>query len=118
MKRLAALRATLAESDWLRILLGFAGVVGLGILLGHQYVFPDKRVLAVAAAVIIFGIAWRVDLVTAIGLLLVVIPFPRYTVFGSTTIAFVLLLAIVWLLRASQRETPGLRGNAATASNR
>ncbi len=109
MSVVARLRDWSGERDWLKLLLSVAGVVGLGVLLGHQYVEPDKRVIATAAGVIMFGIAWRLDLVSALGLLLIAIPFPRYTIFGSTNLAFILLLMIVWLLRYTQREAPAPR---------
>jgi len=100
------LREAWGERDWLRTLLTVAGVVGVGILLGHQYMAPDKRVIATSAAIVMFGIAWRLDLVSGIGVLMLAIPFPRHTTFGSTNLAFVLLLLVVWLLRYTQREAP------------
>ena len=100
---------------WSRVPRGLFGriaavliVLGLGVLLGQQYMTPDKRVIAVTAAVIIAGIAWRLDAVTGLGLLILAIPYPRGTVFGSTNFAFIGLLAILWLLRASHRQAQGV----------
>lgn len=107
MRALARLREFAGERDWLLTILSVAGVVGLGVLIGQQYLQPDKRVIQLAAAVLIFGVTWRLDLVAGIGVLLMALPFPRGTVFGSTTLAFVLLLTIVWMLRYTQREAPG-----------
>jgi len=109
MSLAARLREGWGERDGLKTVLAVAGVIGLGILLGHQYVAPDKRVVAVAAAVVMFGVAWRLELVSALGVLAIAIPFPRYTTFGSTNLAFILLLLVVWLLRFTQREAPGPR---------
>jgi O-antigen ligase len=109
MNVVARLRGWSGERDWLQSLLSIVAVVGLGILIGQQYVFPDKRVIPVAAGLIVFGIAWRLDMVSGLGLLVLVIPFPRYTTFGSTNLALILLLMVVWLLRFTQREAPAPR---------
>src|SRR5262249_11262052 len=71
-----------------------------------QYIVPDKRMIAVLGALVLFGIGWRVDTVAGIGLLIVALPYPRGTVFGSTDLALVLLLLVIWLLRVSQRHSP------------
>jgi len=91
---------------WLGVVLRVAAVIGLGMLIGLQYMQPDKRVLAVAAAVVLTGLAWRMDTLTGLGLLILAIPYPRGTVFGNTNLAFILLLLVIWLLRASQRRSP------------
>jgi O-antigen ligase len=91
-----------AERDPWSWLFGAGMVVAVGIVLGMQYIAPDKRVLAVSAALVVAGIAWRLDLVSAIGLLLLILPFPRSNVYGSTNVAFILLLLILWMLRVSQ----------------
>ncbi len=90
------------ERDPWTWLFGALMVVAVGVVLGLQYVAPDKRVLAVMAAMVVLGIAWRLDLVSGIGLLLLILPFPRSNVYGSTNVAFILLLLILWLLRMSQ----------------
>jgi O-Antigen ligase len=98
--------------DWLVGILSALLLVAVGVVAGMQYVAPDKRTLAVAAALAVFGIAWRIDMVSGIGLLLLCLPYPRTNVYGSTNIAFVLLLLIIWLLRvnaggaARPRRTP------------
>lgn len=107
MKPFARLRELAGERDWLLTFLSVAGVVGLGVLIGQQYVNPDKRVLQLAAALLLFGVTWRLDLVAGLGVLMFALPFPRGTVFGSTNLAFILLLTVIWLLRFTQREAPG-----------
>ncbi|MFI5371375.1 MAG: O-antigen ligase family protein [Candidatus Eisenbacteria bacterium] len=87
--------------DWLAGILGTLAIVVVGVIAGQQYLSPDKRVLAVAAALAMIGIAWRIDMVSAIGLLLLALPYPRANVYGSTNVALVLLLLIIWLLRAN-----------------
>ncbi len=81
-------------------------VVITGAVLGLQYIVPNKRVLAVLAATVLFGVAWRVDMVSGLGVLSLALPFPRNTVFGNTNLAFILLLLVLWLLRVSQRQLP------------
>jgi O-antigen ligase len=76
-------------------------VAGLGVMLGLQYASPNKRVLSVLAGLVLFGMAWRVDIVSGLGVLLLALPFPRGTVFGNTNLAFILLLLVIWLLRFS-----------------
>jgi O-antigen ligase len=75
-----------------------------GFVLGQQYVAPNKRVIPVIMAIVLFGLAWRADMPTAIGLLLLALPYPRYTTFGSTNLAFVLLLLVIWLLRTTMGQ--------------
>jgi O-antigen ligase len=84
-------------------------VIALGILLGYQYVQPDKRVLAVMAAVVVAGVAWRLDFITSIGLMIFLLPYPKGTVFGTTNIALTLLIAIVWLVNSSVGRAPAPR---------
>jgi O-antigen ligase len=75
--------------------------IAVGIVLGLQFILPDKRMIAVIAAILLFGLAWRLDMVAGLGVLAIALPFPRITVFGSTNLAFVALIAVLWLLRAS-----------------
>lgn len=89
-----------------------AGVVTtaiLGVLLGIQYWTPNKRVIPVALALVVFGIAWRLSMVAAISLLVFLLPYPKGTVFGSTNLALVMLVFITWLLRISLRMSAGAR---------
>lgn len=95
-----------ALNEWLNRIASVLVVVAIGVLLGQQYMAPDKRVLAVAAAVIVIGTAWRLDMVSGVGVLVLALPFPRGTTFGSTNLALILLLLVIWLLRMSQRELP------------
>lgn len=85
---------------WLRGLL----ILAAGLLIGQQYVYPDKRMIPLLISVVVVGVAWRLDTLAGIGLLIVALPFPRGTVFGTTNIAFVAMLVIFWLVRVSTRE--------------
>jgi O-antigen ligase/polysaccharide polymerase Wzy-like membrane protein len=92
--------------DWITGLIGALVVIAAGMLLGYQIMQPDKRVLALMAAAVVFGIAWRVDMVMGLGFLLLALPYPRSMSFGSSNLAFILILLVIWLLRMSQREAP------------
>ncbi|MCC6349759.1 MAG: hypothetical protein IT347_09240 [Candidatus Eisenbacteria bacterium] len=85
---------------WLQGLL----IAAAGILIGQQYVFPDKRMIPLLISVVVVGITWRLDMLAGISLLIVALPFPRGTVFGTTNIAFILMLVIFWLVRVSTRQ--------------
>lgn len=76
----------------------------VGVVLGQQYVAPDKRVIPVLISIVIIGLAWRLDMLTAIGVLIVLLPYPRGTVFGTTNLALILVLTILWLVRVSTRQ--------------
>ena len=89
--------------DWLQALVTGAVIVAAGILLGVEIMDPNKRALAVMAAAVVFAIAWRVSMVMGLGFLLLALPFPRSTVFGTTNLAFILILLVIWLLRMTQR---------------
>ena len=88
--------------DRLNRIVGILAIVAIGVLAGLQFVVPDKRVLAVLMAALVFGIAWRLDTVSAIGLLVLALPYPRSTTFGNTNFALLLFLLLIWLLRVRQ----------------
>jgi len=80
-----------------------------GVVLGLQYWLPNPRVIPVIAAILLFGIAWRMDMVASLGLVVLLLPYPKGTVFGSSNLALVLLVFIIWLLRLSLRMSPPAR---------
>jgi hypothetical protein len=86
-------------------------IAGAGVLLGQQYVYPDKRVIPLMISVIVLGVAWRLDMLTGIMILVVALPYPRGTVFGTTNLAFVLMLVIFWLVRVSTRQIAAPRSS-------
>jgi hypothetical protein len=84
--------------------------ITIGLVLGLQYITPNKRVIAVLVAIVMFGVTWRLDMVTGLGVLIIALPFPRTTVFGNTNLAFILLLLVTWLLRVTLgQNTPPRR---------
>jgi hypothetical protein len=46
-------------------------------------------------------------MLTGLGLLILLLPYPRFTIFGNTNFAFELLLLVIWLLRITLRQSPG-----------
>lgn len=96
-------------TDWISRGFGLILLIGVGVVLGINYLAPDKRMIAVMVATLVFGIAWRIDLVSGIGVLILALPYPRGTVSGGTNVALVLLLLIIWLLRVTTRQVAGAR---------
>ena len=99
-------RFPIALSRWPGRLLGPLFVAVVGVVLGEQYVYPNKRVLPVIIGLLIAGLAWRVGMVAGLGVLVMALPYPRGTVFGNTNLALILILLIIWLLRITQRQSP------------
>ena len=87
-------------------LLGALLVAITGVVLGQQYVNPNRRVLPVLVGLVVTGLAWRVGMLAGLGVLVLALPFPRGTIFGNTNLALILLLLVIWLLRVSQRQSP------------
>lgn len=82
-----------------------------GVLLGIQYWTPNKRVIPVVAALVVFGVAWRLSMVAAVNLLVLLLPYPKGTVFGSTNLALIMLVFVIWLLRLSLKMSPPARSS-------
>ena len=82
-----------------------------GVLLGIQYWSPNKRVIPVVVAVMVFGVAWRLSMMAAINVLVFLLPYPKGTVFGSTNLAFIMIVFVIWLLRLSLRMSPPPRSS-------
>ena len=87
--------------DLLNRVLRFVTIVTSGILVGIQYWNPNKRVIPVVALLLVFGVAWRLSMSAAVNVLVFLLPYPKGTVFGSTNLAFILMLFVIWLLRLS-----------------
>jgi O-antigen ligase len=80
-------------------------IAAVGIVLGLQYIMPNSRVIAVSMAIILSGAVWRLDMVSGLGVMALALPFPRSMIFGSTNLAVVLLMLVLWLLRVAQRQS-------------
>jgi O-antigen ligase len=106
MRNLARrLNGAIGGGDWISRLVGLAALIGTGVVLGAQYLSPNKRVIAVIAAIGLGGIVWRLSLISGVGLLITALPYPRGTVFGSTNVVLVLALLLIWMLRVSLRQS-------------
>lgn len=98
-------------TDLVSRVVGWVVTCGVGVILGIQYWTPNKRVIPVVIALLMFGVAWRLNMVAALSVLVFLLPYPKGTVFGSTNIAFVLLIFLIWLLRLSLRMSPRARSS-------
>ncbi len=90
---------------------GLLTTLAIGIVLGMQFWSPNKRVIPVIAAAAVFGVAWRMSMSAAINVMVFLLPYPKGAVFGSTNLALVLMLLVLWLLRLSLRTTEPARGS-------
>ncbi len=95
---------------WGRIA-GFFVTCVLGVLLGKEYLNPNKRVIPVIVALLVFGLAWRLSMSAALNMLVFLLPYPKGTVFGNTNLAFILIVFVLWLLRMSLRTVAPARGS-------
>jgi hypothetical protein len=87
------------------------GTAILGLLLGIQYWNPNKRVIPVVGAILILGVAWRLSLVAAMSVIVFLLPYPKGTVFGSTNLALIMIVFVIWLLRTSLRMNAPARSS-------
>jgi len=60
---------------------------------------------------LVFGVAWRLSMAAAVNVLVFLLPYPKGTVFGSTNLAFILMVFVIWLLRLSLRMSPPARSS-------
>jgi hypothetical protein len=108
--------ATLARfGDWrgrLRQLWITIFVVIAGAIVGMQLVRPDRRVLQLVAAVAILVAAVRLPSFASLLFLVFTMPLRKSTTYGGTTLAFSLVIFIVWLARVALRTEPRPRRSA------
>lgn len=107
----ATRRESRPSTDLVGRVLAWISTTAVGVLLGFQYWNPHPRVIPVVIALLVFGVAWRLNMVAAINVLVFLLPYPKGTVFGSTNLAFVLLVFVIWLLRLSLRMSPPARSS-------
>jgi hypothetical protein len=91
--------------------LGFVVLAAFGLLLGIQYWTPNKRIIPVVAVMLVFGVAWRLSMAAAVSVLVFLLPYPKGTVFGSTNLAFIMIVFVIWLLRLSLRTAAPARSS-------
>jgi O-antigen ligase len=100
-----------AGRDLVSRVIGFVSLVAMGVLLGFQYWTPNKRVIPVVVVLLVFGVAWRLSMAAAMNVLVFLLPYPKGTVFGSTNLAFILMVFVIWLLRLSLKMSPPARSS-------
>src|SRR5262249_44055638 len=107
----AARRDVGSARDLVNRVLAFFTTVVAGVLLGFQYWNPNKRVVPVFIVLLVFGVAWRLSMAAAVNVLVFLLPYPKGTVFGNTTLAFILMVFVIWLLRLSLKMSPPARSS-------
>lgn len=107
----ATRRDVAPRRDLFNRVLAFLTTIGVGVLLGVQYWTPNTRVVPVVAVLLVFGVAWRLDMAAAINVLVFLLPYPKGTVFGNTNLALILVVFVIWLLRLSLRMSPRARSS-------
>src|SRR5262249_1789942 len=105
----ATRRETGPPADMVNRVLRFVATVATGVVMGIEYWNPNKRVIPVLAALLIFGVAWRLSMTAAINVMVFLLPYPKGTVFGNTNLAFILIVLVIWLLRIALRMSPPAR---------
>jgi len=88
-------------STWTLRLLLAVFVVCVAVFSGRQLADTNARVIQVVAAGFIVFFAFRSQLITGLMLTVLFLPFPKGTSYGSTNMAFMLLVFIVWVFRIS-----------------
>src|SRR5262249_8713512 len=84
---------------WLRFALVGAVVVVTSLLLAHEITSPDVRTMQILLAGVLVFAALRVSSFTTLLFIALAIPTYKPTTYGGTTLAFVLVLFILWLVR-------------------
>ena len=79
-------------------------VLVVALVAGEQFLTPDKRIVQLVAAGLVVLLAFRFRAIEGLMLTVLFLPFPKGTSYGSTNVAFVLLIFIVWLYRVSTRR--------------
>ncbi len=80
-------------------------IIGVGVTMGLQYITPNKRVLSVLTALLMFGLTWRLNIVSGLGVMAIALPFPRTTSYGNTNVYIVTFMLVIWLLRVTMRQS-------------
>jgi hypothetical protein len=101
-----------APASWFRNAWMAIFVAAVALAVGTQLAAPNRRTLQVIAAGMLGLVALRVSSFTSLLLLVVAVPFPKPTSYGGTTLAFVLLVFILWVARLTLRiEKPAGRSS-------
>jgi hypothetical protein len=100
-----------ATRDLFNRVFGFVSLLVTGVVLGIQYWTPNKRIIPVVVVLLVFGVAWRLSMAAAVNVLVLLLPYPKGTVFGNTNLAFILIMFVIWLLRLSLRMSPRARSS-------
>ena len=92
---------------WLRFGLIGGLVLVTSLLLAHEIVSPDVRTVQILFAGVLLVAALRVSSFTSLLFIAIAIPTYKPTTYGGTTLAFVLVLFILWMVRVSLKLERG-----------
>src|SRR5215471_17956426 len=84
---------------WLRFGVVAAVVIVTSLLVAHEITNPDVRTMQILLAGLLVFAALRVSSFTTLLFIALAIPTYKPTTYGGTTLAFVLVLFILWLVR-------------------
>ncbi len=102
--RMPRVLRSLAGLPWWQ--LGLALVVAL--VLSHQFSSPNSRVIKAVAGVVLFIVAFRLKPFWALCFITLFFPFPFGIFVGSSTMIFIVLIALVYLARLTLGQVPAL----------
>jgi O-antigen ligase len=86
---------------WLRIGFVAAVVIVTSLMVAHEITDPDVRTMQILLAGLLVFAALRVSSFTTLLFIALAIPTYKPTTYGGTTLAFVLVLFILWLVRVT-----------------
>jgi O-antigen ligase len=86
---------------WVGKALLFFGLVVFSYVAGGQLADTNTRVVQVVAAGAVVYFAFRSQLITGLMITVLFLPFPKGTSYGTTNMAFISLVFIVWLFRVT-----------------
>ena len=79
-------------------------IVIVGVVLGTQIYDPNKRTIEGIAGLLLMLLLWRFSTLAALWMLLITYPFPFSISWGSSNEIFMMIIAVVVLLRVSAGE--------------
>jgi O-antigen ligase len=98
--------------DWLLhpvVLLVVATI--LGLVVGLQFVKVQPRIVKLALAAVVLFVVVRYPTYVAVGLFLILYPFPTAIFIGNTNFIFALLITSVWLVKVGLGKEPWFRSS-------
>jgi hypothetical protein len=76
-------------------------IIIVGLVLGSQIYNPNKRTIEAIAGLVLLVLLWRFSTIAALWMLLITYPFPFSISWGTSNEIFMMIIALVVLLRVS-----------------